>query len=131
MDNKKSFGLAVNKEVIAQISAMAALEVEGVNGTTSRPIELKKILKGNISSKSFNVSVDNGAIIIDAYISVKEDAKVKKVAEDVQKNIKEKVQTMTNNAVAQVNVFISDIVEEQPEEPDEEIVLDENNLNEE
>lgn len=124
MDNNKSYGLAINKEVIAQISAMAALEVEGVSGTTSRPIEMKKILKGNINSKSFNINIDNGAIIIDAYISVKKDAKVKKVAEDVQKNIKDKVQTMTNNAVAQVNVFISDIIEEQSDEPEEEIVLD-------
>lgn len=122
MDNKNSFGLAINKEVIAQISAMAALEVEGVVGTSSRPLEVKKFLKGKFSTGPVSVTVDNGAIIIDAYISVKEDAKVKKVAEDVQNNIKDKVQDMTNNAVAKVNVYINDISKEQPEE---EIVLDE------
>lgn len=128
MDDKKSFGLAINKEVIAQISTTAALEVEGVSGVSSRPLELRRVLKGNIFSKSFNVSVDNGAIIIDAYISVKDDARVKKVAEEVQKNVKEKVQTMTGNAVAKVNVYVNDIG---IEEPTEELVLDDEEITEE
>lgn len=126
MDNKKSCSLAINKEVIAQISSMAALEIEGVTGTVSRPLDVKKIIKGNISSKAVSVNVDNGAIIIDIYIAVKEDVKVKKIAEEVQKNIKDKVQDMTNNAVAQVNVFISDIKAEEIDEevPEQEIVYD-------
>ena len=54
---------------------------------------------------------------INVYICVKKDALVKEVAEKVQENVKEKIQTMTGSAVTQVNVSVADVeIEEVSEE---------------
>ena len=59
----------------------------------------------------FGVKVEsvNGALKINVYICVEQDVIVKDVAEKVQANVKEKIQTMTNTAVTKVNVYVSDV----------------------
>ncbi len=115
METKKTTGLAINNEAVVQIAGIAALEVEGVAGLARRPVELrnfKSVLSGsrNRHSKSIGFSTDNGAIMLDVFITVHDGIKVKDVAEAVQSNVKEKVQSMTGNAVASVNVHVDDLV---------------------
>ena len=115
MDNKKTSGLAINNEAIVQIAGIASLEVEGVAGLAKRPIQLrnlKSIMSGARSShsKSVGFTTDNGAIILEVFITVHDHIKVKDVAEAVQANVKDKVQSMTGNAVAVVNVHVDDLV---------------------
>ncbi len=115
MENKKTSGLAINNEAVIQIAGIAALEVEGVAGLAKRPAQLKNfksLMSGSRSShsKSIGFSTDSGAIILDVFITVLENVKVKDVAEAVQANVKEKVQSMTGNAVAVVNVYVDDLV---------------------
>lgn len=107
-------GLAINNEAIIQIAGLAALEIEGVAGLSKRPVELKNIksimsASRTAHSKSIGLNVDNGAILLDVYINVYEASKVKDVAEAVQSNVKDKVQSMTGNAVARVNVHVDDL----------------------
>lgn len=118
METKKTNGLAINNEAIVQIAGIATLEVEGVAGLARRPVQLrnlKSFMNGarNSHSKSVGFTTDNGAIIIDIFITVKDNVKVKDVAEAVQHNIKDKVQSMTGNAVAAVNVHVDDLVVEE------------------
>lgn len=115
MDNKSTSGLKVNNEAIVQIAGMAALEIEGVAGLGKRPAELKNLKSfmnksRNEHTKSIILSVDSGAILLDVFINVLDTSKVKTVAEAVQKNVKDKVQSMTGNAVARVNVHIGGLV---------------------
>ena len=75
MDNKKTSGLAINNEAVIQIAGIAALEVEGVAGLARRPAQLrnlKSIMSGSRSShsKSVGFSTDNGAIVLDVFITV-------------------------------------------------------------
>lgn len=117
MSENKINGLAINNEAIIQIAGIAALEIEGVAGLAKRPVELKsfKNIKGALKlpktshSKSISLAVDSGALLIDVYINVLDSAKVKTVAESVQLNVKDKVQSMTGNAVARVNVHVDDL----------------------
>lgn len=114
MSENKTNGLAINNEAIIQITGLAALEIEGVAGLSRRPIELKNLKSIMNSSrtshsKSIGLNVDNGALLLDVYINVYDSAKVKDVAEAVQTNVKDKVQSMTGNAVARVNVHVDDI----------------------
>ncbi len=118
MDNKKTSGLAINNEAVIQIAGIAALEVEGVAGLAKRPAQLrnfKSIMSGSRSShsKSVGFSTDNGAIVLDMFITVYDNIKVKDVAEAVQNNVKDKVQSMTGTAVATVNVHVDDLVSEE------------------
>lgn len=115
MENKKTSGLAINNEAVIQIAGIAALEVEGVAGLAKRPAQLKNfksLMSGSRTShsKSIGFSTDNGAIILDVFITVHDHIKVKDVAEAVQANVKDKVQSMTGNAVAVVNVYVDDLV---------------------
>ena len=113
MTNKNN-SLAINNEAIAKIAAMATLEVEGVAGLGKRPIELKNarsLLSGarNNHSKSIGIVVDNGALMFDIFVKINNTAKLKVVADNIQSNVKDKVQSMTGNAVARVNVHIEDL----------------------
>ena len=113
MSNKSS--LAINNEAIVKIAAMATLEIEGVAELGRRPVELKNIksvLSGarHDKSNSIGIAVDNGALMFDVYVKINDTAKLKDVAENIQANVKDKVQTMTGNAVARVNVHIEDLI---------------------
>ena len=108
MENNKT-ELSVNTEVLEKMAEIAAKEVEGVAGLSKKAIDLKGIVKTKNAFKGVKVENTNGAIEISVYICLKADAKVKKTAERVQENIKDKIQTMTGNAVTKVNVQVADI----------------------
>ncbi len=106
-DNKTE--LSVNTEVLEKMAEIAAKEVEGVAGLSKKAIDLKGIVKTKNAFKGVKVESINGAIEISVYICLKQNAKARDVAEKVQSNIKDKIQTMTGNAVTQVNVNVADI----------------------
>ena len=108
MEDKKT-ELSVSTEVLEKMAEIAAKEVDGVTGLSKKAIDLKGIVKTKNALKGVKVENINGAIEISVFICVKQDAKVKEVAEKVQQNIKDKIQTMTGNAVTQVNVNVADI----------------------
>ena len=108
MANNKT-ELSVNTEVIEKMAEIAAKEVDGVAGLSKKTIDLKGIVKSKNAFKGVKVENINGAIEISVFICVKQNARVKEVAEKVQSNIEEKIQSMTGNAVTQVNVNVADI----------------------
>ena len=108
MANNKT-ELSVNTEVIEKMAEIAAKEVDGVAGLSKKTIDLKGIVKSKNAFKGVKVENINGSIEISVFICVKQNARVKEVAEKVQSNIKEKIQSMTGNAVTQVNVNVADI----------------------
>ena len=108
MANNKT-ELSVNTEVIEKMAEIAAKEVDGVAGLSKKTIDLKGIVKSKNAFKGVKVENINGALEISVFLCVKQNARVKEVAEKVQSNIKEKIQSMTGNAVTQVNVNVADI----------------------
>ena len=108
MDNQRT-ELSINTEVLEKMAEIAALEVEGVVSICKKAIDLKNAVKNKNAFKGVKVESVNGAIKINAYICVEKNANVRDVAERVQHNIKDKIQTMTGNAVTQVNVTVADI----------------------
>lgn len=108
-------GLSVNIEVIESMASMATLEVAGVDSLAARSLDLKKAISGKPVLKAVKAEVKNGAVIINVYIRLAKDANAKQVAEAVQENVKDKVQTMTGNAISGVNVYVADVVIEEAE----------------
>lgn len=106
-------GLSINVEVIESMASMAALEVAGVDSLAAKSLDLKKAVSGKSVFKAVKAEMKNGAIIINLYIRLAKDANARQVAEAVQENVKEKVQTMTGNAISEVNVYIADVVIEE------------------
>lgn len=101
--------LSINTEVIRKMAEIAALEVEGVKDITKKNIDLKGALKTKNPLTGVLVENVNGSIEININICVLKGVNVKTVAEKVQENIKDKIQTMTGSAVTKVNVSIADI----------------------
>ena len=107
--NNNATVLSVNTEVLEKMAEIAAKEVEGVSGLSKKAIDLKNAVKTKQAFKGVKVENVNGAIKINVYICVEKNALVKEVAEKVQANIKDTLQTMTNTAVTKVNVTVADI----------------------
>ena len=108
--------LSVNTEVLAKMTEIAAKEIDGVVGLSKKAINLKGAVKSKNPFTGVKIESVNGALKLNVYICVKKDALVKEVAEKVQANVKEKIQTMTGTAVTQVNVNVADIQLEEIEE---------------
>ncbi len=101
--------LSVSTEVIEKMAEIAACEIEGVKGLSKKSIDLKGAIKAKSVVKGVKVESVNGAIGINVYLCIDSKADVRKIAESVQNNVKDKVQTMTGTAVTRVNVHIEDI----------------------
>lgn len=101
--------LSINTGVIEKMAEIAAKEVEGVVGLVKKSMDLKGAVKNKNAFKGIKIEAVNGAVKISAYICVDSSARANEVAEKVQANIKDKVQTMSGTAVTQVNVIVADI----------------------
>lgn len=101
--------LSVSTEVLEKMAQIAAMEVEGVVELSKKAIDLKDAIKTKSAFKGVKAEIINGAVHITVYINVEENAAVKTVAENVQKNVKDKIQTMTGTAVTGVNVIVADV----------------------
>ena len=101
--------LAVNTEVLEKMAEIAAKEVEGVTGLAKKAIDLKGAVKSKTAFKGVKIESVNGALKINVYICVERNAHIKDVAEKVQSNVKEKIQSMTGSAVTRVDVIVEDI----------------------
>ena len=101
--------LSINPDVLEQMAAMAAMEVEGVVGMATGPVDVQALGRGKLL-KSVIVSEKNGAVTLNVYIKIAGTAEARTVAENVQKSVKEKLQNMTGNAITRVNVTVGDVV---------------------
>ncbi len=101
--------LSVSAEVLEKMAELAACEIEGVKGISKKAIDLKGAIKAKSAFKGVKAENINGAITINVYITVDRNAKIREVAEAVQQNVKDKIQTMTGTAVTRVNVNVADI----------------------
>ena len=105
--------LSINTEVLRKMAEIATLEVDGVAAIAKKNYDLKDAVKVKSALQGIKIESVNGALEIGIFITVKKEAKVKEVAEKVQQNVKEKIQTMTNTAVTKVNVVVADIAFEE------------------
>lgn len=111
--------LSVNTQVLEKMAEIAAKEIDGVAAICKKAVDIKGAVKSKSALKGVVAENVNGAIKITVYISVKHTAKVREVAEAVQSNVKDKIQTMTGTAVTAVKVVAADIVFEENETTEE------------
>ncbi|MBR3908155.1 MAG: Asp23/Gls24 family envelope stress response protein [Clostridia bacterium] len=107
--------LSVSTEVLEKMAELAALEIAGVKGISKKAIDIKGAIKSKSVVKGVKVESVNGAIAINIYICVDANTKIREVAEAVQNNVKDKIQTMTGSAVTRVNVNVEDVDFEEAE----------------
>ncbi|QQY80614.1 putative alkaline shock family protein YloU [Keratinibaculum paraultunense] len=118
-DEKVKYGtVKIANEVVAIIAGLAATEVEGVAGMSGgMTADFTEMLGMKNLSKGVKVEVGEKEAAIDIFIIVEYGSKISDVAKNVQKKVKETVETMTGLNVVEVNVNVQG-VNIPKEEPD-------------
>ena len=109
-DNSDLGEVEITDDVLAVISAMAAMEVDGVvamAGNITSEIVSKLGMKK--LSKGVNVDVDENNVMIDLSIVLRMNENIMKISKKVQDKVKSTVENMTGMEVANVNVNISSV----------------------
>lgn len=102
--------LKVSKDVIVTVTKNAVLNIDGVNSIANAKNKmLRNIFLSKTDSESINIDFVNDTVEISISIFVNPGVKVKSVAEQIQNNVKNEVQSMTGVTVSKVNVNISDV----------------------
>ena len=101
--------LSINTEVLRKMAELATLEVDGVTAIAKKNYDLKDAVKVKSPLQGIKIESVNGALEIGIYITVKNEVKVKEVAEKVQQNVKEKIQNAVTSAlnITSKRVFIA------------------------
>lgn len=103
-------------EVVAIISGLAALEVEGVAKMSGNiPNELVSKLGMNNLSKGVKVEVSPESVMIDLALEMKYGYSIPKVSEQVQERVKSAIESMTGLCVERVNVRIVGVAVDKPQ----------------
>ena len=114
-----AFGeVQIADEVIAIISGLAAVEVEGVakmSGKVSN--ELISMLGMNNLSKGVKVEVTPESVAIDLALEMKYGYSIPKVSEQVQERVKNAIESMTGLTVERVDVRIVGVAVDKPQKP--------------
>ena len=118
MDKKTGIrNIQISDEVVSKIASTAALEVDGVSSAAGKATSsISELLGVKNQAKMAKVSRENGETIVDLDIAVDADARIHEVAAEVQKRVKNAVETMTGIEVIEVNVNVLGITVNQKSE---------------
>ena len=115
MDEQNVIGLETTTEVdqvqiaddvIAVVAEIAALEVNGIVGTTAGKGDFIQASSGKKRPKGVKVEVSEGDALIDLGVVVKYGAKIQKICKEAQEKVKNSVETMTGLNVVSVNIHV-------------------------
>lgn len=107
----KSGNIKISNDVVAAIAAISAEEVNGVARMyTSIPDAIAEKFAGKKNKgKGVRVSITEAGIMVDLIIVADFGVRLRNVSEEVQKNVKQNVETMTGMTVTEVNVRVESI----------------------
>lgn len=103
--------IQISEDVVASVTGMAVLEVEGVCGLSSSiGTDIAEMLGMKTLSKGVRLSTtETGALRIDCDVVSKFGQNIFKLAKNVQENVKSSVESVTGLRVAEVNVTVCGI----------------------
>lgn len=106
--------IKVSAEVLEVIVGIATLEVDGVYGMRANlQSDIRTMLGRNEHSKGVSLNTDELGATVDVYCYFNYGVNVPKVANNIQKNVRDQVYHMTDVELDEVNVHIVAIVPEQ------------------
>ena len=122
---KDEYGtVKISDDVVAIIAGVAATEVEGVAGMSGGITGgITEMLGMKNLSKGVKVEVGDEEAAIDLYIIVDYGSKIGEIGIQVQKNVKDTVETMTGLNVIEVNVNIQgvNLLKEEEQKPEADV----------
>ena len=103
--------IKISEEVIVRISAISAREVEGVSGLGTGS-GWGDLLSKKTPAKGIKVEITEEATIIDVHVTVKFGVKINDIALQLQKTVKNAVESYAGLENITVNVFVDGIESE-------------------
>ena len=100
----------VAEEVISVIAGTAAMEVEGVSAAGNFTGDIAEILGKKNLSKGVKLAVNDNVVSIEVNIQIKFGYKIKEVSEEVQRKVKNAVETMVGLTAPEVNINVSGVL---------------------
>ena len=103
--------IQISEDVVASVTGMAVLEVEGVCGLSSSiGTDIAEMLGMKTLSKGVRLSTtETGALRIDCDVVSKFGQNIFELAKNGQENVKSSVESVTGLRVAEVNVTVCGI----------------------
>ena len=108
-ENTAGGSLRISSEVLAKIARLAALEIEGVADVAVEAGGVKSLIDRVVPPEPVRVEMKNEVADITVSIVVPAGVKIPDVAQKIQENVKQSVQSMTQISVAQVNIVVTGI----------------------
>jgi len=109
-DIKSAGNVQISDEVIAVVSSVASMEIEGVLGmANSLTSGIAELMGKKSFSKGVKADVDGENVKITVSINVKYGCKIQDVAYQVQQNVKKAVENMTGLTVDAVDVCVTGV----------------------
>ncbi|NLY44541.1 MAG: Asp23/Gls24 family envelope stress response protein [Tissierella sp.] len=109
-DNKEYGNVKISDDVVAIIAGVASTEIPGVTsmsggitGGFSEMLGMKNLSKG------VKVELKDSDVAIDVFITVEYGKNISEIGRNVQQNVKNSVETMTELNVVEVNVNIQGV----------------------
>jgi len=100
----------ISNEVLAIISGIATIEIDGVARMAGSFMQsISERLGREDLGRGVKVETREDSVEIDVFISVQYGCRIPKVARRVQGNVKRAVQNMTNLDVSAVNVHVQEV----------------------
>lgn len=108
------------EDVVATIASLAASEVDGVYGLSGTAFEGlgEKLGKKNYT-KGIKVEVGSVECAVDMTLIVKYGFRIQDVCQNVQKAVKNAIETMTGLNVVEVNISVNSVVFAEPKKAEE------------
>ncbi|WP_135551901.1 Asp23/Gls24 family envelope stress response protein [Paenibacillus cymbidii] len=102
--------IQIAPEVIEVIAGLATIEVEGVAGMSGGFAGgIAELLGRKNLSKGVKVEVGQKEAAVDVSIIIEYGSKIPRVSSDIQRSVKQAIETMTGLGVVEVNVHIHDV----------------------
>jgi uncharacterized alkaline shock family protein YloU len=118
INREESGSINISEDVLASISALAAVEVEGVTGLNAPTgVDLAELLGKKNLTKGVKIQIVGQTVVIDLFINIKYGYKIPEVSGKLQNAVVSAVESMTGLSVEAVNVHVSGVTfESNPEE---------------
>lgn len=113
--------IKVADEVVAIIAGLAASEVKGVAGMSGGvSAGIVEMLGRKNLAKGVKVEVGEKETAIDLFVIIEFGARIPEVAQQIQRNVKNAVESMTGLKVVETNIHVQGVAFEKSEAKDEE-----------
>lgn len=110
MEDIENGSIKISNEVIAGIAGMASNQVEGVVGMSSNLAGgITELLGKKNPTKGIKVEIKDDEVYLEMHLMLCYGSKLNEVGLEVQKKVKEAIESMTDLTVREINVFIEGI----------------------